>query len=184
MLLAPSVIALCMVVQCSCMSFWRSVGSVVWASLLIWSFICVMSACIFATWASTSEGAGAVCGAGLAGCEAAWQLVRRGIPVRLVDMKPENPAPGQEVTVTWYWHCKRAPQPGWGQFVWRLLLAVGLMLAVLLALLQWMPDWHSGGMFERLLRLGVLVLAGALSYFAALGLLGFRLRDFSRRAVQ
>ena len=29
-----------------------------------------------------------------------------------------------------------------------------------------------------------LVLAGALSYFAALGLLGFRLRDFSRRAVQ
>ncbi len=76
------------------------------------------------------------------------------------------------------------PQPGWGQFVWRLLLAVGLMLAVLLALLQWMPDWHSGGMLERLLRLALLVLAGALSYFAALGLLGFRLRDFSRRAVR
>ena len=30
-----------------------------------------------------------VVGAGLAGCEAAWQLARRGIPVRLVDMKQE-----------------------------------------------------------------------------------------------
>lgn len=29
-----------------------------------------------------------VIGAGLAGCEAAWQLARRGIPVTLVEMKP------------------------------------------------------------------------------------------------
>ncbi len=29
-----------------------------------------------------------VIGAGLAGCEAAWQLARRGVPVRLVEMKP------------------------------------------------------------------------------------------------
>ena len=27
-----------------------------------------------------------VIGAGLAGCEAAWQLARRGIPVRLCEM--------------------------------------------------------------------------------------------------
>ena len=32
-------------------------------------------------------------GAGLAGCEAAWQLARRGIPVRLVDMKPKKHSP-------------------------------------------------------------------------------------------
>ena len=31
-----------------------------------------------------------VIGAGLAGCEAAWQLARLGIPVRLVDMKPAD----------------------------------------------------------------------------------------------
>jgi len=31
--------------------------------------------------------------AGLAGCEAAWQLVRRGVPVRLVDMKPARRSP-------------------------------------------------------------------------------------------
>lgn len=34
-----------------------------------------------------------VVGAGLAGCEAAWQLVRQGIPVNLVEMKPERMSP-------------------------------------------------------------------------------------------
>lgn len=34
-----------------------------------------------------------VIGAGLAGCEAAWQLARRGIPVELHEMKPEKTTP-------------------------------------------------------------------------------------------
>ncbi|SHH63678.1 methylenetetrahydrofolate--tRNA-(uracil-5-)-methyltransferase [Sporobacter termitidis DSM 10068] len=34
-----------------------------------------------------------VVGAGLAGCEAAWQLAARGIPVRLVEMKPAKKTP-------------------------------------------------------------------------------------------
>ena len=34
-----------------------------------------------------------VVGAGLAGCEAAWQLARRGIPVRLIEMKPARYSP-------------------------------------------------------------------------------------------
>jgi len=34
-----------------------------------------------------------VVGAGLAGCEAAWQLSRRGIPVRLCEMKPGKKSP-------------------------------------------------------------------------------------------
>ena len=34
-----------------------------------------------------------VIGAGLAGCEAAWQLANRGIPVRLHEMKPEKYSP-------------------------------------------------------------------------------------------
>ncbi len=34
-----------------------------------------------------------VVGAGLAGCEAAWQLARRGVPVCLIDMKPERRSP-------------------------------------------------------------------------------------------
>ena len=41
----------------------------------------------------TQEGAVTVIGAGLAGCEAAWQLAMRGIPVRLYEMKPQKKTP-------------------------------------------------------------------------------------------
>ncbi|MBE6753528.1 MAG: methylenetetrahydrofolate--tRNA-(uracil(54)-C(5))-methyltransferase (FADH(2)-oxidizing) TrmFO [Ruminococcaceae bacterium] len=37
-----------------------------------------------------------VVGAGLAGCEAAWQIVRRGIPVRLCEMKPQKYSPAHK----------------------------------------------------------------------------------------
>ena len=38
-----------------------------------------------------------IVGAGLAGCEAAWQLARRGVPVRLVDMKPQRFSPAHHM---------------------------------------------------------------------------------------
>ncbi len=34
-----------------------------------------------------------VCGAGLAGCETAWQAAQRGVPVRLIEMKPQKYTP-------------------------------------------------------------------------------------------
>ncbi len=37
-----------------------------------------------------------VVGAGLAGCEAAWQLAGQGIPVRLIEMKPEAYSPAHK----------------------------------------------------------------------------------------
>ena len=37
-----------------------------------------------------------VVGAGLAGCEAAWQLARRGVRVRLIDMKPQKFSPAHK----------------------------------------------------------------------------------------
>ncbi|MCD7946196.1 MAG: methylenetetrahydrofolate--tRNA-(uracil(54)-C(5))-methyltransferase (FADH(2)-oxidizing) TrmFO [Clostridiales bacterium] len=37
-----------------------------------------------------------VIGAGLAGCEAAWQLARRGVPVLLREMKPEKRSPAHQ----------------------------------------------------------------------------------------
>jgi methylenetetrahydrofolate--tRNA-(uracil-5-)-methyltransferase len=37
-----------------------------------------------------------VIGGGLAGCEAAWQLLRRGAPVRLCEMKPEQYSPAHK----------------------------------------------------------------------------------------
>ena len=39
-----------------------------------------------------------VIGAGLAGCEAAWQLAQRGIPVRLIEMKPHKMTPAHHST--------------------------------------------------------------------------------------
>ena len=39
-----------------------------------------------------------VLGAGLAGCEAAWQLANRGVPVRLVEMKPQKFSPAHKST--------------------------------------------------------------------------------------
>ncbi len=75
------------------------------------------------------------------------------------------------------------PQAGWAGFLCRLLIAVSFMALVLFLCMQWMPAWALGGMLERLLRLGGLVVAGVLSYFGMLLLLGFRLRDFSRRAL-
>lgn len=38
-----------------------------------------------------------VIGAGLAGCEAAWQLAQRGIPVRLYEMKPDVYSPAHKI---------------------------------------------------------------------------------------
>ena len=39
-----------------------------------------------------------VVGAGLAGCEAAWQLARRGIPVCLYEMKPKDFSPAHHMS--------------------------------------------------------------------------------------
>ena len=38
----------------------------------------------------------AVIGAGLAGCEAAWQLAQRGISVTLYEMKPQRMSPAHK----------------------------------------------------------------------------------------
>jgi putative peptidoglycan lipid II flippase len=75
------------------------------------------------------------------------------------------------------------PQPGWGKFLFKLCLAVGVMSGVLLGLMYVMPAWSDGQMLERFIRLGGLVAAGVVAYFATLLLLGFRLKDFARSAV-
>nr|WP_074229000.1 murein biosynthesis integral membrane protein MurJ [Pseudomonas aeruginosa] len=86
-----------------------------------------------------------------------------------------------------YWQLRKQrlylPQPGWAKLLVKLVVAVLAMSAVLLATMHWLPAWEQGAMLERFLRLGLLVVAGLLAYFGMLALLGFRLRDFSRRAV-
>jgi putative peptidoglycan lipid II flippase len=86
-----------------------------------------------------------------------------------------------------FWQSRKqgmfTPQPGWWLFLLKLLAAVMVMAAVLLALMHFMPVWQEGGMFERLVRLLGLVAAGAISYFAVLAALGFRVRQFSRHSL-
>ena len=75
------------------------------------------------------------------------------------------------------------PQPGWMMFLLKLALAVGLMAAVLMAGLHWMPAWEEGNMAMRLLRLGALIFAGMVTYFGCLYLCGLRPRQFVRKAL-
>lgn len=75
------------------------------------------------------------------------------------------------------------PQAGWGGFLLRLIVAVLVMSAALLGMMQIMPAWDLGAMPYRLLRLVAVVMVGVVAYFATLALLGFRPRDFARRTA-
>lgn len=75
------------------------------------------------------------------------------------------------------------PQPGWSRFTLRLVIALVAMGAVLWWIAGTMPVWLASTTIERVTRLTVIVVVGALVYFAALWLLGFRVRDFQKRAM-
>jgi len=75
------------------------------------------------------------------------------------------------------------PEPGWAKFFAKIVIAI-----LALALTLWFgmgseQSWLSGSGWSRVLRLTVLVAEGVVVYFAVLGLLGFRPKDFSKRAV-
>ncbi|MHA6306461.1 murein biosynthesis integral membrane protein MurJ [Hafnia paralvei] len=86
-----------------------------------------------------------------------------------------------------YWQLRKQkmyiPQSGWGLFLTKLVIAVVVMAAVLIGMMWFMPAWDTGNMLIRILRLLLVVVVGAGSYFAALALLGFRVRDFTRNVV-
>jgi len=75
------------------------------------------------------------------------------------------------------------PQAGWLIFFGKLLVALGVMGAVLYFAAGKDTAWLQASTMERVLHLSGLVVAGAASYFIALALLGFRLKDFSRRGA-
>ena len=83
-----------------------------------------------------------------------------------------------------YWQLRKqkifTPQPGWMAFLLRLVVAVLVMSGVLLGMLHIMPEWSLGTMPWRLLRLMAVVLAGIAAYFAALAVLGFKVKEFAR----
>lgn len=84
-----------------------------------------------------------------------------------------------------YWQMHKrnifTPQPGWGAFLVRIIVAVVVMAVALIGVLYLMPSWSEGAMLVRLLRLSVVVAVGIVAYFATLLLLGFRLKAFVQR---
>jgi putative peptidoglycan lipid II flippase len=75
------------------------------------------------------------------------------------------------------------PEPGWLKFGFKLglaLLALGLALWFGMGSEQ---SWLEGSGWSRILRLSALVAGGVVTYFAVLFALGFRPKDFSKRAV-
>ena len=75
-------------------------------------------------------------------------------------------------------------QPGWVVFALKLALAVYVMGVVLWLTTGSASEWLAARVPERAAWLTGIVIAGAASYFAALWVLGFRLKDFSHRAAQ
>lgn len=86
-----------------------------------------------------------------------------------------------------YWQLRKqkifTPQPGWMAFLLRLVVAVLVMSGVLLGMLHIMPEWSLGTMPWRLLRLMAVVLAGIAAYFAALAVLGFKVKNLPADGV-
>lgn len=86
-----------------------------------------------------------------------------------------------------YWQLHKRnyfqPKAGWGIFLLKLVIALIVMTAALLAMMWAMPDWDSGSMFFRIMRLLTVVIVGVVAYFGSLAVLGFRPRDFARRVI-
>ncbi len=86
-----------------------------------------------------------------------------------------------------YWQLRKhklfEPQPGWTLFLIKLVVAVVVMSTVLLGLLYVMPAWDQGNMLARFSRLGLVVAAGVIAYFGVLAAFGFRIKDFTKKAL-
>jgi putative peptidoglycan lipid II flippase len=75
------------------------------------------------------------------------------------------------------------PQAAWKGFMLRIILGVATMSALLFVLLHFIPAFAGMHKLVRVGWLSVLVVSGASAYFAALFALGFRPKDFSRKAI-
>jgi putative peptidoglycan lipid II flippase len=74
------------------------------------------------------------------------------------------------------------PAHGWTSFTLRIALALAALGGVLWFAMGSETAWLSMHSGERIMRLSVTVVAGIATYFGVLALLGFRLKDFRRRA--
>jgi putative peptidoglycan lipid II flippase len=94
-------------------------------------------------------------------------------------------AVGATFNAAWLWWLMRKsgvyrPQPGWAAFLLKLFLALYFMGGALWYAMGSEASWFAIAAGERALKLAWVVAAGAATFFAALWVMGFRLRDFSR----
>ena len=76
------------------------------------------------------------------------------------------------------------PQPGWAQFSYKLGMALLVMAAVLWGAMGRENWWLVAVWQHRAAGLLGIVCLGTVAYFGTLWLLGFRIRDFARRAAE
>ena len=69
------------------------------------------------------------------------------------------------------------PAPGWGGYLARVGISSAVMAGVLVTGVQTIDVWSAWDAWTRALHLALWVVAGAVVYFAVLGLLGLRVRD-------
>ena len=65
-------------------------------------------------------------------------------------------------------------RPGWSLFLVRIIVANGVMCAILLVLAKPLAWWLDASLAGRIVELAVNILAGAATYFAVLFLSGLR----------
>jgi putative peptidoglycan lipid II flippase len=73
------------------------------------------------------------------------------------------------------------PRPGWKLFGLKLTAALAVMGAALWLGMGQQADWIGAPPLERVLHLAALVAGGSAAYFGTLWLLGFRLRNFTKK---
>jgi putative peptidoglycan lipid II flippase len=75
------------------------------------------------------------------------------------------------------------PQAGWLAFTGKLIAANAVMAVVLWFAAGDARSWLDGAWTVRTPRLALVIVAGSVAYFAALWLMGFRVRDFNKRGA-
>jgi putative peptidoglycan lipid II flippase len=87
----------------------------------------------------------------------------------------------------WLWYFMRrsgdyTPQPGWAAFLLKVAVALYLMGGAIWYTMGSEASWFAIPAATRAGKLALVIALGALAYFAALRLMGVRLRDFTRHA--
>jgi putative peptidoglycan lipid II flippase len=72
------------------------------------------------------------------------------------------------------------PEPGWGAFLFKLAVALYLMGGAIWYSMGRESSWFELPAGARAAKLALVIALGAAAYFAALGIMGLRPRDFSR----